>query len=236
MADNLEFLLSLKADIGNAVTKIESVTGQLEKVTNAATAASNATRKVTEGGGGMGLGLLNLDAAMNLYHRVSGKISECTGAAMELINAQTQLKNTMINTGTYSKEAFDKAIAGAEALSKGVKAQPEHIMAMQAQMRMVGGVSEEMIKNMSKSALDYSAKMGISLQEAGSQLSKAVNDPDSLARLKKALLLDPAAVERIEKLSKAGKTAQAQMALLGLVNAQVGGAAKSAFDADPVAQ
>jgi hypothetical protein len=83
---------------------------------------------------------------------------------------------------------------------------------------------------------DMATKFGMSLDEAGNSLAKAINAPELMRRLAMQLKIDPATVEHIQDLAKAGHEAQARMELLAIAESKVGGAAKAAFDADPIAQ
>ena len=211
-------------------SEIKKLEGEIQKLEGTEEKASKGITAF-----GVAAGQMIAQVGMRVVSMVTDTVKQGVEKAEAFHQAEAQLRNTMQNRGTYSTENFEKAIAGAQQLSQHVKASAADIINMQAQIRMVGSASDDMVNKMSQAALDLSAKKGFDPTEAASMIAKAVNDPDSLMRLNKTLLIDPAIIEKIQDLSKAGHTAQAQMALLGAVEKQVGGAAEAAFNADPMA-
>ena len=156
--------------------------------------------------------------------------------AHALHEAEAQLANTMQNMGVYSKESFDTAVSGAKKLASQVKYSSADMIELQSQLRMVGKMGDNEMNRMAMAAADMSSKFGIGLNEAGNAIAKAINNPEMMKRLGQMIKIDPAVSDRIQKLAKDGKEAQARMELLTVVEGKVGGAAKAAFNADPLAR
>lgn len=153
-----------------------------------------------------------------------------------LNQATVQLQNTMENMGTYTKENFDKAVEGAKSLADGINFTQQQVISMQSQLALVGSIGPEQMNRVSVAAADIATKMGVSLEEAGNMLGKGINNPEMARRLGMALKIDPSIIAHVSFLAKHGKEAEARMLLLSTAESKVGGAAKAAFDADPMAQ
>lgn len=150
--------------------------------------------------------------------------------------AEAALQNTMENMGTYTEEAFEKGVKGAEELSRNLNYTKADILGLQSQLGLVGNIGEEEMGRITKASADLATKMGTGLEEAGNLLAKAINAPEMARRLGMALKIDPGVMEHIQNLAKHGKEAQARLELLAITEAKVGGAAEAAFNADPMAR
>lgn len=153
-----------------------------------------------------------------------------------LNQATVQLQNTMENMGTYTKDNFDKAVEGAKSLADGINFTQQQVISMQSQLALVGSIGPDQLNRVSIAAADVATKMGISLEEAGNMLGKGINNPEMARRIGMSLKIDPKIIEHVTFLAKHGKEAEARMLFLGEAEKKVGGAAKAAFDADPMAQ
>lgn len=153
-----------------------------------------------------------------------------------LHQAEAQLQNTMENMGTFSQEAFEKMIGGAKDLSKNIIFNTNDIVELQSQLGLVGNISQSEMNRMTAVSADVATKLGMGLTEAGNLLAKAVNAPEMARRLGMALKIDPAVMAHVQALAKHGKEAEARMELLAIAESKVGGAAKAAFDADPLSR
>lgn len=154
----------------------------------------------------------------------------------KLHKSEAGLQNTMENMGTYSQEAFDKMVGGAENLAHGVNFTKAEVIELQSQLNLVGNIGEQEMGRLTKVSADLATKMGTSLTEAGNLLAKAINAPEMARRLGMALKIDPGVMQHVQNLAKHGKEAQARMELLAIAESKVGGAAQAAFNADPLAK
>ena len=165
---------------------------------------------------------------------------EFVGEAREYVEkldkAEANLANTMQNMGNYSKESFEKATGAADALYHKTGFAKDEILGLQAQLGLLGNVSEEEMGRIEKVSADFAAKFGGGIQEAGNMLAKAINNPEMARRLGMQLKIDPAIMEHIQNLAKHGKEAQARLELLKIAEEKVGGAAEAMFNADPLAR
>ena len=163
-------------------------------------------------------------------------IGEAREYVEKLDKAEANLANTMQNMGNYSKEAFEKATGAADALFHKTGYAKDEILGLQAQLGLLGNVSEEEMGRIEKVSADFAAKFGGGIQEAGNMLAKAINNPEMARRLGMQLKIDPAVMEHIQKLAKHGKEAEARLELLNIAEQKVGGAASAVFNADPLAR
>ncbi|MEI6061939.1 MAG: hypothetical protein WCR72_14650 [Bacteroidota bacterium] len=154
--------------------------------------------------------------------------------AHELHAAEANLKNTMQNMGTFSQEFYEATVAGSKKLASGMLFSTAQVVGLQAQLRMVGNISESEMGRMTTASADMATKLGMGLDEAGNMLAKAINNPELMMRLGQRIKIDPAALEHMKALAKGGHEALARLELLTIVEQKVGGAAKAAFDADPL--
>ena len=152
----------------------------------------------------------------------------------ELHKAEAALKNTMENMGTYSTEAFEKTVEAAKNLSSGILFSRTQVIELQSQLGLVGTIGEDEMSRLTAVSADMATKFGMGLSEAGNMLAKAVNNPEMARRLGMTLKIDPVVMDHIQKLAKAGKEAEARMELLAIAEGKVGGAAKAAFDVNPM--
>jgi len=89
---------------------------------------------------------------------------------------------------------------------------------------------------MVSASADMSTKFGMGLNEAGNTIAKAVNNPEMMRRLGMQLKIDPDTVKHIQDLAKHGNESAARLELISVIEGKIGGAAKAAFDADPLAK
>ena len=223
---------TIKEQFDAATRSADKLKSEIEKLENA---------KPASGGGGIGVGAIMLgnlasEAVMKIGGMIKGAVDAGIEKAEAFHQAEAQLKNTMQNTGTFTQERFEGAIAGAQKLAKSVNYSSAEIMDLQSHLRMVGGMTEEQMGKMTQASLDLAAKFKIGATEAGEMIAKSINNPEMLRRLAQSVKIDPSVQAHLQKLAKDGKAAQAQMELLTVVEKQVGGAAKAAFDANPLAQ
>jgi DNA-binding protein YbaB len=142
----------------------------------------------------------------------------------------------MENMGTYTPQAFKKMTEGAADFAKGVTYSQGEIVKLQSQLGLVGNISDSTMGRMLAASADIASKFDMGLSEGGDLLAKAINNPEMGRRLAMRLKIDPAVIKSVQDLAKHGQIAEAQMKLLEIVEGKVGGAAKAAFDADPLAQ
>lgn len=154
----------------------------------------------------------------------------------KLHQVEAQLQNTMENMGTYTEESFEKIINSSKQLASGIKFSTSDVIELRSQLGLVGTIGEEEMGRITKVSADLASKMGMGLTEAGNLLAKAINAPEMARRLGMALKIDPAVMEHIQALARHGKEVQARMELLAIAEDKVGGAAKAAFDADPLSR
>jgi len=74
------------------------------------------------------------------------------------------------------------------------------------------------------------------LTEAGNAIAKAINNPEMMRRLAMQLKIDPDTADSIQKIARAGNEAKARLMLMDIVQQKVGGAARAAFDSDPLSR
>ena len=225
MSNTLSYILDLKGNMASMMQKIgaesHNVTHGLEQVKSAASGLGNIF-----GMFGMGFGI----------YKVFDTIKEGVKDVQALREAEAQLKNTMQNMGVYSQDSYDKAIKGATDMSKGLKFTEIEIIGLQSQLRMVGKIGESEMNKLTMASADMATKFGMGLTEAGNSIAKAVNNPEMMTRLAMQLKIDPGIVDKIQKIAKAGDETRARLMLIDVVQQKVGGSAKAAFDADPLAR
>jgi len=191
--------------------------------------------------GGIGIGSFTIGSLLGgLGVKAIGSIGDGISEGMEkahtLHASEAGLKNTMQNNGTYTPELFEKVIKQSKDLASGIKFTSADVIGLQSQLRLVGNIGEKEMSRMTKASADMATKFGTGLTESGSAIAKAVNNPEMLRRLGMQLKINPAVQEHLQNLAKNGHEAQARLELLSIVESKVGGAAKAAFDADPLAK
>lgn len=218
MDNNVNYTLSLK----------DLLTGKLHEADHAAEKLETTLEGVEKVLGTLGV-------AFGVFEGLSW-IKEGVEEAEKFHQAEAQLANTMQNMGNYSDEAYEKVVLGSEQMAEHLKFSNDEIVGLQSQLRLVGNIGEEEYERIAMASADMATKFGMSLDEAGNSLAKAINAPELMRRLAMTLKIDPATVEHIQDLAKSGHEAQARMELLAIAESKVGGAAQAAFDADPIAQ
>jgi hypothetical protein len=186
--------------------------------------------------GGVTLGTIMGGLGIRAISSVGSGISDGMEKAHGLHASEAQLKNTMQNNGTFNPALFEKVIKDSKELASGMKFTSVDVIGLQSQLRLVGNIGEKEMIRMTKASADMATKFDIGMSEAGNSIAKAVNNPEMLRRLAMQLKIDPAIQDHLQKLAKSGHEAQARLELLSIVESKVGGAAKAAFDADPLAK
>ena len=224
---------------------VDHISSPMKNVVNNSTHAAKGVEKV-------GTELNSLQGKMSGISNMPGKILGALGIgfgmfqfvammdkgiekAHELHAAEAQLQNTMQNMG-YSNADYEKAVKNSKDLASGMKYSSINVMELQSQLRLVGNIGESEMTRMTMASANMAAKFGMGLTEAGNSIAKAVNNPEMLRRLGMQLKIDPAIQKHLQDLAKGGHEAQARLELLNIVEQKVGGAAKAAFDADPLAR
>lgn len=170
------------------------------------------------------------------FYQIGTMMGQGVERAHGLHVAEAQLKNTMQNMGNYSDAGFEKVIADSKSMAKGINYSTADIVSLQSQLRMLGNIGDKEMSRLTMASADMSAKFGLGLEESGNAIAKAVNNPEMLRRLGMQLKIDPHVQEHLQNLAKHGHEAQARLELLNIIERKVGGAAKVAFDADPLAR
>ena len=224
---------TVPSQIEHAKKELES----LQKMASKHPASSSGKNE----GGGMSLGGFTIGSMLGgLGVKAIGSIGEGIHEGMEkahtLHAAEANLKNTMQNNGTFNPEDFETVIKKSKELASGLKYTSADVVNLQSQLRLVGGIGEKEMSRMVKASADMSTKFGTGLEESGNAIAKAVNNPEMLRRLGMQLKINPAVQAHLQNLAKHGHEAQARLELLSIVESKVGGAAKAAFDADPLAK
>ena len=229
MSNILEYILKLNdgmsAKLGAVGIKSDDTKRKLMSLQKQSSSTFSGMRNIL-GAAGIGFGMFQIvSAAQKGIEKVHA-----------LHMAEAQLKNTMMNMGTYSAESFDKIVAGSKKMASGILYSTADIVGLQSQLRMVGGIGESEMQRMTTASADMATKLGMGIDEAGNALAKAVNNPEMMTRLAMRIKIDPAAVKHMQDLAKGGNEAAARLELLNIVEQKVGGAAKAAFDADPLSR
>jgi hypothetical protein len=247
MDNNLQFILSLKDLMspamlhaaGVADSEASRIASDFNKITAGANSANNGLSRLEAGFESMKEMALGVAAGIGITTLIAGGeqvLEESVERVHALHQAEAQLANTMKNTGTYSHEAFEEVISGSEKMAKNILFNTEQVVGLQSQLRLVGNIGEEEMQRMVMASADMATKFHMGLEDAGNAIAKAINNPEMMRRLGMQLKIDPAVQQHIQDLAKHGKEAQAQLELLNIVESKVGGAAKAAFDADPLAK
>ncbi|MEI6683428.1 MAG: hypothetical protein WCO44_12400 [Bacteroidota bacterium] len=250
MGNLLEYTLSLKDQVSSKLSSIGAnsdaasfkING-LRDHTNQLSASMNKLEASEERAGKAGSvlfagmsGFLGAIGISSGIYAIGEQFTKGIEKAHELHAAEAQLANTMQNMGTFSQEAYEKAVEGSGKLASHIKFSKGDVVELQAQLRMVGNVSENEMNRMVTASADMATKFKMGLLEAGNSVAKAVNNPEMMRRLAMQLKIDPDQVKHIQDLAKHGKEAQARLELLDIVEQKIGGSAKAAFDADPTAR
>ena len=231
-----------------AVNQVRANTTYTKEFEMATKAAKNLEREIdklqkkesssSSGGGGFFKTMFAM-AGGNLISGAVMNSGEWIKAGMEKAEArhqaEAQLRNTMQSMGQGA--GYEDAVKMSGDLSKNMMFGKTDIIGLQSQLRLVGKMGNDEIKRMITASADIAAKFpAMGLTGAGNALAKAVNDPEMMRRLGQTIRIDPAVQEHIQNLAKHGKEAQARLELLSVIENKVGGAAKAAFDANPMAQ
>jgi len=222
MSNIVDYILNLK---DNFTPAIQDATKHVQLLEGALDQAKSAVAGI---GAALGIGFAVFEGLKF--------VKEGLEKVHELHKAEAALKNTMENMGTYSTEAFEKTVKAAKDLSSGILFSKVQVIELQSQLGLVGTIGEDEMKRLTAVSADMATKFGMGLSEAGNMLAKAVNNPEMARRLGMALKIDPAVMDHIKKLAKQGKEAEARMEILAIAEGKVGGAAKAAFDANPMAR
>jgi hypothetical protein len=229
MSNILEYILklndSMSAKLKAVGAQSDTTKHKLEGLRKESSGTFNGIGNML-GAAGIGFGMFQI---VNMMEQGVEKVH-----ALHL--AEAALKNTMMNMGTYGAESFDKIVEGSKKMASGILYSTADIVGLQSQLRMVGGIGESEMQRMTKASADMATKLGMGLDEAGNALAKAVNNPEMMTRLAMRIKIDPEAVKHMQDLAKGGNEAAARLELLNIVEQKVGGAAKAAFDADPLAR
>jgi hypothetical protein len=229
----LEFFVKMKDMMSGGLVKLAATAK--EKLGQVQNHIDTMVKKTSSGFGS----LSNLLIGGGILSGLAGfteLVHEGTEKAHALHQAEAALANTMKNMGTYSKESFEEIVNGSEKLSSKIKFSQADIIDLQSQLRLVGNIGEDEMIRLTKASADMATKFHLGLNESGNAIAKAVNNPEMLRRLAMQLKIDPAAVEHLQNLAMHGKEAQARLELLTIVEQKVGGAAESAFNAEPLAK
>ena len=225
MSNIIEYTMNLRDGMSGMMRKIggetKTLKSGLDQVSGAASGLGNILKTV-----GIGFSVFKIFSMMQ----------EGVEKVHALHAAEAQLANTMQNMGTYSQEAYEKAIKGAGDMAKGILYGRSEIISLQSQLRMVGNIGENEMNRLTMASADMATKFGMGLNEAGNAIAKAVNNPEMMRRLAMQLKIDPDTADNIQKIAKAGKEAQARLMLMDIVEQKVGGSAIAAFNADPLAR
>lgn len=170
------------------------------------------------------------------FYQIGSMMSQGVERAHGLHVAEAQLKNTMQNMGNYSATGFEKVVSDSKSMAKGINYSTADIISLQSQLRMLGNIGDKEMSRLTMASADMATKFGFGLEESGNAIAKAVNNPEMLRRLGMQLKIDPHVQEHLQNLAKHGHEAQARLELLNIIEQKVGGAAKAAFDADPLAR
>jgi hypothetical protein len=220
---------NLPGVINNIGANSDAVSGKLSAL----------EQKAASAGKGLFSGMSNILGAMGItagIYQIGTLFTEGIEKAHQLHQAEAQLANTMQNMGTYSQEAYEKAVAGSANLAANIKFSKGEIIGLQSQLRLVGNIGSDEMDRLVGASADMATKFGMGLDEAGNAIAKAVNNPEMMRRLAMQLKIDPATVEHIQNLAKHGKDAKARLELIDVVEKKIGGSAKAAFNADPSAR
>ena len=222
MSDVVEYILNLKDNLSPA---LDGATQHVKKLEGAFGGLKETIAHTVE----------SLGISFAIFKGMEF-IGEAREYVEKLDKAEANLANTMQNMGNYSKEAFEKATGAADALFHKTGYAKDEILGLQAQLGLLGNVSEKEMGRIESVSADFAAKFGGGIQEAGNMLAKAINNPEMARRLGMQLKIDPAIMEHIQNLAKHGKEAEARLELLNIAEQKVGGAAAAVFDADPLAR
>ena len=218
MSTLVEYILNLSGNLSDKINEATAHTKQLES---------------SVGGVKNALGMLSIAfGAFEIASFIKGGIEKFH----EFHEAEAQLQNTMQNMGVYSNENYEKMIGNAKELHQTIGMGTAKIISMQAQFSLIGSIGAEEMQKMVVAGADLAAKFGGEASEWGTALAKGINDPLMARRIEAKVLIDPAIKAHIKELADAGDLAGARLALMAAVESKVGGAAKAAFDANPVAK
>lgn len=220
MSNIVDYILNLKDNLSPG---IQSATGHVKQLEGALEGAKSMAAGI---GAALGIGFAIFEGVKFA--------KEGLEKVHELHKAEAALKNTMENMGTYSTEAFEKTVEAAKNLSSGILFSRTQVIELQSQLGLVGTIGEDEMSRLTAVSADMATKFGMGLSEAGNMLAKAVNNPEMAKRLGMTLKIDPTVMDHIQKLAKAGKEAEARIELLTIAEGKVGGAAKAAFDVNPM--
>ena len=227
MAEKVEYELSLKDLLSGKLKLAEENATHLEKKLHETSAAAEGVGgKLKETLGMLGVGF----AAFQGFEMMKEGIEKVE----QLHQAEAQLKNQMINTGTYTKEAFEKMIASAGEFADHVNFSRTEVLGLEARLQMIGGIGESEMKRLTIAAADYATISGQSLEESGMAIAKAFASPEMAMRLSKQLMIPYETIVNLQKFAKSGHEAEARMQLLSLVEDKVANSAKVAFDTNPL--
>lgn len=209
----------------NLSAKVEGATGHVNKLEHSMESLGHRVEHVAEAFG----------ISFGIFKGMEF-VKEGVEEMEKLHQSEAQLQNTMQNMGTYSQEAFEKMIKGAKDLSQNIIFNQDDIVTLQSQLGLVGNIGKDEMDKITQASADVATKMGMGLSEAGNLLAKAINAPEMARRLGQALKIDPAIMNHIHTLATHAHEAEARMELVAVAESKVAGAAKEAFDANPLSR
>ena len=222
MSNIVEYILNLKDNMSPA---LGGVTNHVKEMEGALSGAKSMATGLAEA---LGIGFA-------VFKGVEF-IKESVEKVHELHLAESELTNTMQNMGTYSKEAFEEIIGKAKELHETLGLSTSKVVSMQSQFGLIGTIGSDEMNKLVLASANMAAKFGGEASDWGTALAKGINDPLMARRIEAKVFIDPAIKAHIKELADAGDNAGARLALMAAVEEKVGGAAKAAFDATPMAR
>lgn len=145
-------------------------------------------------------------------------------------NASAQLEAVLKSTGGAAGVTAKQANELASSLQKTTKYSDEAVLGAQNMLLTFTNIKKDVFPDATKAVLDMSTAMGTDLQSTAIQVGKALQDPvQGVTALQRVgVRLTDSQKDLVEKLVKAGKSAEAQKLILQELQTEFGGSAEAA--------
>lgn len=155
-------------------------------------------------------------------------ISELT----ESENASRQLERALASTGRSAQVSLDQLGRWADQLREVTGVSDEAATRLEAMLLTMRNVKTDQFQQVMMAAADVSARTGMSFEDAGKAIGRAMNQPEQAARSLRAvgIQLSEGQANLLDQMVKTGRAGEAQALIMGKLESNYGGAAKAARD------
>jgi hypothetical protein len=228
----LELVDKISGPMKSVMSNTVVASKQVEKIGTELNGVSRKFKSVASMGGNL-LGALGVGfGAFQLYEGIKSSVDE----VLKLREAEAQVKAGLESTGNAAGLSMQQIQENVEKIWKASNFSKGELMDMQSLLITFPGITKNSFGAASQAVANMSTKMHQDLKSSAIQLGKALQDPilGVIALRRVGVNLNKEQSEVIKNLVENGHKAEAQQMILTELNNEFGGAAKAAYDANPM--